>query len=59
MEKDMLIQATERELVLLKFIANKYKTQERCEKAVEVRDWTLRFVPDQYKMQEMCNKAIE
>ena len=44
----MLIQVIEGEPVLLKFIADKYKTQELCEKAVEVKGWALRYVPDQY-----------
>ena len=57
-EREMLIQAIARELVLLKFIADKYKIQKICEKAVEVEGWTLRYAPDQFKTQEMCNKAI-
>ena len=47
-------QAILRELVLLKFIMDRFETQAICEKAVEVKGWKLSFVPDQYKMQEMC-----
>ena len=36
-EKEMLIQATEREPVLLKFIADKDKTQKIYEKAAEAK----------------------
>ena len=52
----MLIQAIEGEPVLLKFIADKYKTQELCEKAVEVKGWALRYVPDQYKKKQKYEK---
>ena len=55
----MLNQIIERVLMLLKFIANKSKTQEICERAVEVKGWTLQVVSYQYRIQEMCNKAIE
>ena len=50
-ERKILIQAIEREPWLLKFIADKYKTQEICGKAVSVKEWTLRYVPNQYKTQ--------
>ena len=48
-KKETLIQIIEREVVLLKLIADKYKTQEVCEKAVKMKDWTLRFVPNHLK----------
>ena len=50
LKKKMMFQATERELVLLKFIADRFESQAICEKAVEVKEWKLSFVPDQYKM---------
>lgn len=56
-EQEMLIQAIQREPMLLKFITNKHKTQKICEKAVEMKRWILRFVPDHLKTQEMYNKA--
>ena len=34
-----------------------FKTQEMCEKAVNVHPWALKFVPDKYKTQGMCNDA--
>ena len=58
-EREVLIQAIEREPVLSKFIANKYKTQEICEKAVSVKGWILWYIPDQHKTQKMCSKATE
>ena len=50
----MMLQAIEKELVLLKFITDRVGTQMISEKAVEVKRWTLSFVSDQYKMQEIC-----
>ena len=46
-----------RETVLLKFIADKYKTQEICEKAVKGKDWKLRFVPDSLETQKYVAKT--
>ena len=37
-KREILIQTTEKEPVLLKFIADKYKTQKICEKTVEVKE---------------------
>ena len=45
-EREMLIQVIERELILLKFIADEYKTQDICKKSVGIKGWTFRFVPD-------------
>lgn len=41
---------------LLKFIVDKYKVPEVCERAVG--HWTLSFVPDQYKTQQLFERAI-
>ena len=54
-ERELLIQAIEREPALLKFIADKYKTPERCKKAIQVKGWTLLYVPNKYKTQEVRN----
>ena len=54
-----MIQIIEKELVLLKLIADKYNTQEVCEKAVKMKDWKLCFVPNHLKTQEMYKKAIQ
>ena len=40
-EGEVLIQAIEREPVLLKFIADKYKTQKIYGKATEAKGWTF------------------
>ena len=58
-EREMLIQAIEREPALLKFIADKYKTPQTRKNAVQVSGWTLGYVPNKYKTREMCNKALE
>ena len=61
-EREILIQATEKEPVLLKFIGNMYKAQKVCEKTVEAKGWTLhclstlkdpRNVPQSYKGRPM------
>ena len=57
-ERKMFIQASEREPVLLKFIFDRFKTQEICGKAIAVKGWTLCFVTDHFKSLEMC-EAIE
>ena len=37
------------------YFRNKYKTQKRCDKAVNTYHSTIEFVPDRYKTQEMCD----
>ena len=44
-ERQILVQVTEREAMLLTFIAGKYKTQKICEKAVEEDPYVLEFGP--------------
>lgn len=44
--------------MLLEFITDKFKTQEVCSKAVDMKRWTLCFASDQCKGQEMSNKFI-
>ena len=48
-----------REPYTLGHISDDFKTQEICEKAVEVNAWRLYVVPDHFKNQEVGNKAIE
>ena len=43
---------------LLRYIPDRYKTQQRCDKAILENGGTLKSVPDCYKNQEMCNKAV-
>ena len=35
------------------------KTQEMCERALDVHPWTLKFFPDHLKTKKMCDRAIE
>ena len=58
-KKETVIQIIERELLLLKLIADKYKTQDVCEKAVKMRDWALCFVPNHLKTKKMYKKPIQ
>ena len=44
-ERQILVQVTETEAMLLTFIAGKYKTQKICEKAVEEDPYVLEFGP--------------
>ena len=39
-------------------ISDHFKTQEICNKVVEVDPWQLKDVPNHFKTQEMCNKAM-
>ena len=36
-----------------------FKTQEMCDKALEVDPWSLYDVPDLLKTQQMCGKAVK
>lgn len=49
----MLIQAIEKELLLLRFVLGEYKTKEIYERAIEEVSWISEFVPDQYKTEKM------
>ena len=42
----------------IKYVPDRYKTQEICDKAVDDNNSTIKYVPDQYKAQEMCDKAV-
>lgn len=55
----MWIKSNERDPVLLKFIVDKYKSQEIYEKAVKGKGWTLRFVPSYLKICKMYKKTVE
>ena len=39
-------------------IPDRFKTQEMCNKAVEVDPWQLKDVPYRFKTHKMCNKAV-
>ena len=39
-------------------ISDCFKTQEMCNKTVEVDLWQLKDVTDRFKTQEMCNEAV-
>ena len=55
----MWIKSNERDPVLLKFVVDKYKSQEIYEKAVKEKRWTLRFVPSYLKICKMYKKTVE
>ena len=40
-------------------ILDRFKTQETCNKAVEVGPWQLMYVPNHFKTQEMCKKTVD
>ena len=44
---------------LLRFLPDRYKTQQMFDKVVLENDETLKSVPDCNKNQEMCNKAVD
>ena len=58
-EGEVLIQAIEREPVLLKFIADKYKTQKIYGKATEAKGWTFRYVPDCITRKKCLKKSFK
>ena len=43
----------------LAFVPDYFKTQELCDKAIEIDPFTLWHVPDNLKTQGMCIKAVE
>ena len=43
---------------VLRFIPDRFKTQEICIKALEVGLWELKDVPDHFKTQETCDDAV-
>ena len=44
---------------LLRYVLDRYKTQQMCKKAILENVETLRSVPGCYKNQEICNKAVD
>ena len=43
---------------LLRYVPDRYKTQQMCDKAILESGGTLKSVTDYYRYQEMCNKAV-
>ena len=39
-------------------IPDRFKTQEMCNKALEVDPWQLKDVPARFNTQEMCDEAV-
>ena len=46
-------------LYLLRYVPDRRKTQQMCDKAILENGGTLKPVPDCYKNQEMCNKPVD
>ena len=44
---------------LLRYLLDRYKTHQMCDKAILENGGRLKSVPDCYKNQEMCNKAVD
>ena len=51
--------AVKKFLYLLRYVPDKYKTQQMCDKAILENVGPLKSVPDCYKSQEIRNKAVE
>ena len=47
------------ELIYIEVCPNHLKTQEMCDKAIEIEPFLLGCVLDRYKTQEMLKNAIE
>ena len=43
---------------VLRFIPDRFKTQEMCIKALEVDLWKLKDVPDHFKTQGICDDVV-
>ena len=42
----------------LKYIPNRFKTQEKCDAAVRIEPYLLANVPDHFKTQKMCDNVV-
>ena len=42
----------------LRYITDKYKTQEMYFEVFEKHLFTLKYVPNSYRIQEMCNECV-
>ena len=51
--------SVEKNPFLLKYIPDKYKTEDMCNNAVNSKPWVLQYVPDQFKTQDMCDSAVD
>ena len=51
--------AVEKLPCLLRYVLDKYKTQQMCDKSILENGGTLKSVPDCYKNQKMCDKAVD
>ena len=52
-------QEVHRKPPFLAFVPDIFKTQDMCDKALEVGQWSFEYVPDHFKTQSMCKKAVE
>ena len=43
----------------LRHVPDHFKTQQMCERTVEIVSWSLAYVPDHFKTQQMCERAVE
>ena len=43
----------------LEYVSDQYKTQQMCDKAVNIHPSVIQFVPACFKTQAMCDKAVD
>ena len=44
---------------VIRYVPDRYTTQQICDKAIFENGGTLKSVPDCYKNQEMCNEVVD
>ena len=54
----MCEKAFEKTPLSLKYIPNRFKTQEKCDAAVRIEPYLLANVPDHFKTQKMCDNVV-
>ena len=46
-------------LLAIKYVFDRYKSKEMCDKVIIESDGELEFIPNCYKDKKMCNKAVD
>ena len=55
----MCIKAVDNYPFTIKYVRDRYKTQEMCLRAANICSFVFDSATDRYKTQEMCNKAVD
>ena len=50
--------AVKKLLFVIRYVRDRYKTQEIYDKVIAENGGMLKFVPDCYKNEQLCNKAV-